>query len=263
MALLARVLQGQSRSGTPHWIAAVTLAFLTGLQGCQIVDPLLGDYTVRSEDGVSVKVIFRGGEGVSRVRQRDIIQDFLLDLSADSSRESTIFDAMLELEGLFETNGFPLVSVVHTVQAQGDQVQVEFDIDQGPLVSVEELVITGNTSVDSETLGNYWSRRRTAAFGFGENLYVLAELVSLTDSIQAHYRRLGYLDVESELSGPEPLLSPTTDKVRVSISITEGSRYSVGAVETDPQLVEVISSDAPPPPRPDPRSSPPKSRTTH
>ena len=256
MEVLGRISPGGDRSRVSHrlrhalpWIAVVTIAWLTGLQGCQIVDPLLGEYTVRSEEGVPISVKFRGGEGVSRVRQRDIIQDFLLDLSGDVNRESAVFDAMLELEALFESNGYPLVAVEHRMQVQSGRAQVEFDIVQGPLVIVKELSFSGNTALDSETLTGYWGRRRTAAFGFGEDLYVVAELVSLTGSILAHYRRLGYMDVAVLLSDPDPLLSPTTETVQVSIKITEGPRYSVSRIDTEPQVEEVLDADAPVPPQ--------------
>ena len=219
-------------------------------QGCQLFDPIIasGKYDVQAEGGTKVTVQLHGGEGVSRVRQRDIIQDFMLDLSRDPKRESAAFDAMLDLESLFERRGFPIAHLDRQVERRADSTRVTFNIVQGPQVVLDELRIEGNTSVDDETLLGYWSRLQSEVLGFGDDLYVAADLDTMRSGITSHYRRLGYLDVDVKVGQPDPPLGPKITKVKVTIQVTEGPRYHTEAIHIHPKLAARLALGAPTPP---------------
>ena len=220
-------------------------------QGCRLADPIIasGNYEVQAKSGTKVTVQLKGGKGVSRLRQRDIIQDFMLDLSQDPERESAAFDAMLDLESLFERRGFPIAHVDQHVERKTDGTRVTFNIEQGPQVVLEELLIEGNTSIDDKILLDYWSRLQSEVLGFGDDLYVLADLEALRSGITSHYRRLGYLDVDVKLGQPRPALGPSITKVQVTIQVTEGPRYYSEEVHIHPKLARSLKEGAPTPPR--------------
>ncbi len=99
---------------------AITVGLALSVSGCSFVEPIVASekYTVQDEGPgkAEIKVRIDGGAGVSRLRQHDVIQDFMLDMSRDPSRDSAAFDAMLELENLFELNGYPRVDVKYRIE---------------------------------------------------------------------------------------------------------------------------------------------------
>ncbi|MCB9870739.1 MAG: BamA/TamA family outer membrane protein [Planctomycetes bacterium] len=257
MAILSHAARSRHRtvvSRRPDLRALRLLACVAWLlcltPGCRLIDPLVaaGNYEVKAAGGSTVRVRLKGGDGVSRVRQRDVIQDLMLDISKDNSLDSAAFDAMLELESLFEQNGYALAQVHHRVDRR-DRLTIRFDIQQGPLVRVAKLRIVGNPSVSYRTLAAYWSRRRTEALGLGDDLYVASDLETLARTIAAHYQRNGFLDATATLEPPEPALSPATTQVTVTVRVSEGIPYKLGRLETEREITAALGQDAPKAPR--------------
>ena len=65
----------------------------------------------------------------------------MLDMSKDPSRDSAAFDAMLELESLFELNGYPRVDVQYRIERQKG-TKVVFTVRQNELVVLESAKIS-------------------------------------------------------------------------------------------------------------------------
>ncbi len=239
---------------TPSRITATLslAAALWMLTSCQVVDPLLASdkYSVQAPGHQEIKVEFEGGtKNVSIVKQQDVIQDLLLDLSRDPARHSLAFDAMLELEDLYQRSGYPLAQIDHTVTTKPD-TKVVFTIDQGPRVIVKDLVIKGNKSIPDEVLLAYWSRQQTQSFGFGDNLFVAEDLNSLARDIDGHYQRLGFLDVEVKRWSVTPALRVNTREVTVTIQVVENKPYTVNSFTIDDAVKRWMLRDPIPPPKP-------------
>ena len=231
-------------------LALVAVALLV-TSGCFFVDPILTseDYEVEAPGGSKVKVRIHGGGQVSRLRQTDLVQDYMLDLSRDPDRASLAFDAMLDLERLFEDYGYPLVHVRHDYERTARGAKVEFFVESGPRVSVSKLRIHGNQAIDDEALRQYWERRRTEAFGLGDDVYVAESLQAMTEGMEAAYRRQGFLDARITLDPVDPPISATTEEVEIHVRVVEGPRYANGEITLAPELADVVGAGAPQPPR--------------
>ncbi len=225
---------------------AITVGLALSVSGCSFVEPIVASekYTVQDEGPgkAEIKVRIDGGAGVSRLRQHDVIQDFMLDMSRDPSRDSAAFDAMLELENLFELNGYPRVDVKYRIE-RDKGIRVVFTVVQNKQVILGSCKIVDGPESEEKLL-RYLPRRQSKALGLGEGLYVAADIDTLRRGVITHCKALGYLDVEAEIEGPIPAIGPNVEKVSVRIKIDAKQRFFQGEIVIAEELRALLDDHA-------------------
>jgi outer membrane protein assembly complex protein YaeT len=228
--------------------AAVLLLWLTA---CSVLEPTYEADRPgpAGKPPVEVSVEFVGNDGLGGLHLRGRIEDYMFDLSRDPTRESAVYDAALELEDLYRTEGFAIAEVgyEYTPPAEDaawpERVRVRFVCQEGPLVTVA-MRLTGNHSYRTERLLTLWARKRQGTFSLGGYVFVEAQVRSFVEELRTFYRAQGRLD--AVVTGPEIDLDLERATAKVAIEIDEGQVHTIGAVEIAAALRDAAEGAMPP-----------------
>jgi outer membrane protein insertion porin family len=224
-----------------------------GLAGCSVLEPaFVADRPdVSGLPPIPVTLVIEGNHGIGSVALRGRVEDYLLDLSRDPSRESAVYDAAQEAEDLYRTAGYPVATVRYDYEPPAEDgarpagLTVKLLVEEGPLVLVE-LQLDGNVSHGSGELLALWDRRRSGTFGFGGVVFVEAELLAFAEELREFYRGRGHLDVV--VDGPRIEVDLRAGRAAAAISITEGPLHRIGAVDVAAPVRAALGSALPPGP---------------
>ncbi|MBL8729010.1 MAG: BamA/TamA family outer membrane protein [Planctomycetes bacterium] len=232
--------------------AGATLLVLW-LAACSVLDPT---YTAATPGPsgrapVEVEVAFAGNSGIAGIDLRRRIEDYLFDLSRDPTRESAVYDAALELEDLYRTDGYPIAKVDYDYVAPPEDgpwpavQKVRFRIDEGPLVTVD-MRLDGNRVYGRDRLLALWARKRHGTFSLGGYVFVESQVRTFVEELRSFYRSQGRLD--AVVQGPAIEVDLERAVAKVTIAVEEGNVHSIGAVDVAAALREALGDDLPPPP---------------
>ncbi|MBX3461709.1 MAG: BamA/TamA family outer membrane protein [Planctomycetes bacterium] len=232
-------------------VAGLALAWLAA--ACSVLEPT---YTADSPGPsgripVGVDVDLVGNQGLAGPLLRRRIEDYMLDLSRDPTREAAAYDAALEVEDFYRAQGYPLAKVRYDYtapDADADwpaRVRVRLLVEEGPLVTVA-MALHGNSAHGDDELLALWSRRRIGLLAFGGVAFVEAEVYAFADQLRTFYRTRGRLD--TIVHPPEIDLDLERGVAAVGIRIDEGEVHTIGAVDVAPAFREALGGALPPPP---------------
>ena len=219
---------------------------------CSVFDPT---YTADQPDAsgkapVEVTVDIEGNASQSAAVLRGRIEDYMFDLSRDPTRESAVYDAALEVEDYYRTEGHPVAKVKYEysppAEAERPQsVLVRLLVEEGPLVLVE-MTLRGNTAFDTGELLALWSRKNVGLFGLGGVAFVESDVHAFGEQLRAFYRAHGRLDAVVGV----PQIDVDLDRAlaKVAIEIAEGPVHTIRSVEVAPTIRSVLGTALPRPP---------------
>lgn len=229
-------------------------AFLLLVLGgaCSVLDP---SYTADQPDAsgkppvvVTVEIVGNASQSSAALRGR--IEDYMFDLSRDPTRESAVYDAALEVEDWYRTQGHPVAKVTYEYSPPAEQerpesVHVRLLVEEGPLVLVE-MTLRGNTAFDDGDLLALWSRKNVGLFGLGGVAFVEAEVHSFAEQLRTFYRARGRLD--AVVGVPQIDVDLDHALASVAIEIAEGNVHTIRTVEVAAPLRAVLGAALPAPP---------------
>ncbi|HEX5050784.1 MAG TPA: BamA/TamA family outer membrane protein [Planctomycetota bacterium] len=242
-----RAASGGTRRGAG---GAAVLLLLTG---CSVFEPSIrADRAGPSGKApVEVVVAFKGNEGLGSTELRRRIEDYMFDLSRDPTRESAVYDAALELEDLYRTEGYAVAKVEYEYSPPAEDsawpatVHVLFAVTEGPRIMVD-LTLSGNAAFPTQQLLALWARRRAGAFALGGVIFVEAQVRALAEELRTFYRARGFLD--AAVVGPQIDVDLARSSATASIEIQEGVEHTIGGVEIAEAIRSVLGADLPGPP---------------
>ncbi len=177
-------------------------------------------------------------EGDDEVDQDDIDEKVTLEVGQILS-ENDVRAQLPKIRDLYAEEGFFLAKVSYKLTAMpNNQVEVRYDIVEGPEVSVRRVEFIGNDHLDVSDLSGFM---RTHATGF-------LSFISSNDRfkrdffdedvlrIQALYYDRGYLNVQ--VLAPRVELTPDRTQIDVTIPIKEGPRFRIGRMRVIEQDVD-------------------------
>ncbi|MHC4891889.1 MAG: BamA/OMP85 family outer membrane protein [Planctomycetota bacterium] len=185
-------------------------------------------------------------EGNEQVELEDLLEWVGLEPGAEIYRFQVPRIRRALLDG-YKADGYYFASVEERVvhQGQGESVDVVFEIDEGPLVCVEDVVIEGNQSLPERGLLWWRSGLRALArpelraprfFGWFGKKFDRQVLEEDLIAFRQAYRDQGFLNAVVELDRLE--FDETREWVTVHIKVDEGERFSVKSIRV--QAIELV-----------------------
>lgn len=176
---------------------------------------------------------------------KDITTEQLKDaLKSIGLSEGNIFDRAslekikLELERQYFSQGKYSVKVQSAVtELDGNRVDVAIDIDEGGVARIRRINVIGNKAFsDKELLANF-ALRPPAMYAIFSNRdqYSSRKLSGDLETLRSHYLDNGYINFS--VDSTEVSITPDKNDVYVTITITEGDKYTVSGVELAGELI--------------------------
>jgi outer membrane protein insertion porin family len=147
------------------------------------------------------------------------------------STSSLISDAVA-LTKFYNDKGYPYARVSHRVvtKPDSDEVDVVFDIEEGPKFRVGKIKFPGNDAVKNSVLLKAMRTKRWTLLSIFKKsgVYRPDDFSADIDALKAVFKDYGYLDIEINESDVEFVRRGKT--LSISIPVKPGNRYYVGNV---------------------------------
>ncbi|MEO6594946.1 MAG: BamA/TamA family outer membrane protein [Planctomycetota bacterium] len=220
---------------------------------CSVLEP---SYTAdapgpEGKAPVTVTIDIEGNDGLGSVVLRRRVEDYMFDLSRDPTRESAVYDAALEIEDYYRTEGYPVAKVDYVYSPPAEaapwpaSVHVLLKVREGPLVTVA-MTLSGNTAFPTKQLLALWSRKRGGTFALGGVIFVESQVRAFVEELRAFYRTQARLD--AVVVGPQLEVDLERRQATVHIEIQEGSEHTIRTVEVAEAIRTALATDLPAPP---------------
>jgi len=182
------------------------------------------DVRYEVEPGPEIQVRFEGLKKKEERRLRSALEH----LWEESLFSGDLYaDSVARIRREFQERGFYAVDVQYTPRGEGGAQEIEFEIDRGKPVRVQGILITGANQVPEDRIRKQMLTRPPSLIGGAPfNPEVLDEDVS---AIRNLYLDQGFLDIR--IDEPRVWLSAAGDSVEISLTIEEGPRFTISAIE--------------------------------
>ncbi len=207
---------------------------------CRGVNP-----EIQSKGGETIRVEFEGNNSVSTDSLLRVTRALLKEFAKDPSRDTAAFDAALEIEDFYHSEGFPDVVVKHAIQ-KGKPTIVRFKIHEGPQVTIKKLTVKGNRNLSREQLLSMLPAKKSGTFGIGNPLFVRDDLEAFAETIRSRYQGDGYMEVK--VKGPLIDRKKGAKIASVRYEIQEGPLFTIRKVFIAPKLRKALGDHRPSPP---------------
>ncbi len=167
-------------------------------------------------------------EGDDEIDEEDIDEKVTLEVGSILS-ENEVREQLPKIRDVYAEEGYFLAKVKYTLKPlNNNQVEVRFDIVEGPEVSVRRLQFVGNDHLSDEDILQFMRTHPTGFFSFLSSNDTFKREFFDEDvlRIQALYYDRGYLNVQ--VSTPRIELTPDRQQIDVTVPIKEGPRFRIG-----------------------------------
>ncbi|MFT3922394.1 MAG: outer membrane protein assembly factor BamA [Myxococcales bacterium] len=167
-------------------------------------------------------------EGDDEIDEEDIDEKVTLEVGAILV-ENEVRDQIPKIRDVYAEEGFFLAKVSYRLIAMpNNQVNVRFDIVEGPEVSVRRIQFVGNDHLSDDDILEFMRTHPTGFFSFLNSNDTFKREFFDEDvlRIQALYYDKGYLNVQ--VLPPRVELTPDRQQIDITIPIKEGPRFRIG-----------------------------------
>ena len=133
---------------------------------------------------------------------------------------SLITDNGQIITSYYQSEGYWLVKVVPIIREISENaVALTFQIEEGPKVIIEDIIIEGNNSIATKKIKKVMQTKKRWFFSFitGSGIYIKEQVKADIERIKALYHNNGYIYVAA--SEPKIVLGPDKKKLTLYISI--------------------------------------------
>ncbi|WP_062202490.1 outer membrane protein assembly factor BamA [Aureimonas sp. AU12] len=225
----------QFRSGQNYSDAdvdtAVTRLFATGLFSDVRATQSGGALVVNVEENQIVgEVVFQGNNKIKNEQLTTAVQT----ASREPYNASTAQADVDAIKAAYTRIGRSDATVaVRTVPAEGNRVNVVFDIQEGDRTQIESINFVGNNAFGDSRLKEVISLRESGIFSFLQrnDIYDEDRLRADEEALRRFYFNRGFADFRIVSSVAE--LEPTQNKYFITVTVDEGERYTYGNINID------------------------------
>ena len=180
--------------------------------------------TVKERPAIG-KITFEGDDDVD---EEDIDEKVTLEVGAILS-EHDVRAQVQKIRDLYAEEGYFLAKVSYQLIAlPNNQVEVRYDIVEGPEVSVRRVEFVGNDHLSDDEILGFMRTHPTSLISFISSNDTFKRDFFDEDvlRIQALYYDRGYLNVQ--VASPRIELTPDRQQIDVTVPIREGPRFRIG-----------------------------------
>lgn len=209
----------------------VTRLFATGLFSDVRVSQSGGTLIVQVDENQIVnEVVFQGNSKVKNEQLESVVQTAPRAAYSASTAQADV-DA---IRNVYSRTGRSDAQVsVRTIPADGNRVNVVFDIAEGDRTRISQINFVGNNAFGDRRLKEVISLRETGLFGFLQksDIYDEDRLRADEETLRRFYYNRGFADFRIVSSVAE--LDAAKNEYFVTITVEEGERYTFGNVNID------------------------------
>jgi len=187
------------------------------------------DVTSDPQSSKSYKIVFKGNSAMSEAALRKDAAKELDAFEREGHRPADIDDAAYQMQASYRKSGYAFAEVNYQIEKQQDVTTVTLIISEGPRVTVRDILFSGNTFFEDDTLRGFFEMDRNGLFPGGKLLFVRADVDNAVDEIRRRYITHGYLDAVVE--APVLQFSEDRSEVMIKITIAEGVQHTVTRVD--------------------------------
>jgi outer membrane protein insertion porin family len=188
------------------------------------------------------KITFEGDDNVT---EEDIDEKVTLEVGAILS-ENAVREQLTKIRDVYAEEGFFLAKVTYKlVPMANNQVEVRYDIVEGPEVSVRRIEFIGNDHIPAEDLLQFMRTHPTGVLSFLSSNDTFKRDFFDEDvlRIQALYYDRGYMNIQ--VDPPRVELTPDRHQIDITVPVREGPRFRIGRmrvveISADGQEVEPL-----------------------
>lgn len=182
-------------------------------------------------------------EGDDEVDEEDIDEKVTLEVGAILS-ESDVRAQVQKIRDLYAEEGYFLAKVSYRlIKMKRNQVEVRYDIVEGPEVSVRRVEFIGNDNLSDDDILGFMRTHPTGFFSFISSNDTFKRDFFDEDvlRIQALYYDRGYLNVQ--VLPPRIELTPDRQQIDITVPVREGPRFKIGRLRVVEQDAEGNETD--------------------
>jgi outer membrane protein insertion porin family len=167
-------------------------------------------------------------EGDDEIDEEDIDEKVTLEVGSILS-ENEVREQLPKIRDVYAEEGYFLAKVKYTLKPlANNQVEVRFDIVEGPEVSVRRIRFIGNDHLSDDDILQFMRTHPTGFMSFLSSNDTFKRDFFDEDvlRIQALYYDRGYLNVQ--VATPRIELTPDRQQIDITVPINEGPRFRIG-----------------------------------
>ena len=182
-----------------------------------------------TENRLISEIIFEGNKVASD-------EDLLLIVGSTArnaySRDTVLMD-VTKLAKFYKNKGRFNAVISPQYINDDDALKLIFNIDEGNLLEVKDVVFIGNKEFSDKKLFSITPSQKKGIFSFITDSDNYSEAILSQDklALEQFYSRNGFIDIR--ITSSLALLSPNKSEVTLSYSISEGAKYRIGKIELD------------------------------
>jgi outer membrane protein insertion porin family len=172
---------------------------------------------------------------------KDTIKKAMRDFGLAESRildRSVLERSEQEMKRQYLTRGLYSVDVkTTTTPLERNRVAVTFEINEGAAAKIKQINIVGAKSFEEKALLKLLSQSTGDWLSWynKNNQYSRQKLSADVETLRSHYLDRGYL--EFNVDSTQVSITPDKQDIYITISITEGEKYTVGGVKLSGELL--------------------------
>ena len=183
-------------------------------------------------------------KGNSSIPEKDLLKAAAVELQTFEQRgyrKADIDDAAFQMRNAYLQAGFAFVAVDYTHADKGNIIQVDFNIQEGPRVTVSELKFNGNRALPPEKLlGIFWNNVKITDQQ-SNRVFIESQVKEGLNRIREFYRREGYVDAAIGL--PNLTFAEDRSEVAIVTVIAEGPQYIIRDVNLEGDLIAGLAPE--------------------
>ncbi|MDA1207687.1 MAG: outer membrane protein assembly factor BamA, partial [Proteobacteria bacterium] len=120
-----------------------------------------------------------------------------------------------------------------------NRVAIKVEVDEGSVSGIRHINIVGNKVFDDATLRDLFELQLPGLLSWytKDGQYSREKLKGDLESLESYYLDRGYL--KFQIDSTQVAIAPNMEDVYITINITEGEQYKVGAVEISGELRDI------------------------
>lgn len=180
------------------------------------------------------RIEFKGNSELKEEKLKEVVtikENTVLDRAA-------LGDNAEKIKSLYHEEGFYLANVTAQVESDGVEAKVAFQIDEGPAVKVRRITFIGNKFFTPGKLKGFMSTKEKGVFSIVTGSGKFNEFLYQNDLaiVMSNYFDNGF--IQADILESRVLLSEDKKWFHITIALTEGEQFNVGAIDIKGELLE-------------------------